>query len=282
MLPTEFRVRDTSHLGVAALADATNATFADYFMPVAHTPTGFAAFCRWFHVDVAQSVLLEQEDERLAGLAMLAMRGSRAWCGGFGVAPEFRGRGLSASLIDALIERACSLNLRSLQLEVLTQNERAVKTYRRAGLTTIRDLVILLGDAGAMLARPDPALEIQPADPGIAWMMAALPMAVPCWQRETISTLGMPDLRAWIARRDDQALAALLCRRTAPDGPISVLSLPFTTEAAARALLAHAAAEIGVTQFFLLNEPENSPLLPLMQSLGLRETNRQHEMRLAL
>ncbi len=282
MLPPDFRVRDTSHLGIAALAEATNATFAEYFMPVVHTATGFSAFCRWFSIDTAQSVLLEHEDGRLAGLTMLATRGDRAWCGGFGIVPEFRGRGLSVGLADALSERARSLGLRSLQLEVLTQNERAVKAYQRAGLTATRELVILTGDAAPLHPNTDAALDVRPAAPEDAWTCAAvLPAPAPCWQREAVSVLGMPDLRAWVARRDGQVQAALICRRSPPSGPISLLSLPFAEEDAARALLGRAVAEIGVTQFFLLNEPQDSPLLPVLQSLGLRETNRQYEMRLA-
>lgn len=280
MSQTDFRIKTTDHLGIAQLADATNATFADYFTPIVHTPVGFAQFCRCSGVDMAQSVLLEHRDGRLAGLSMLAVRGARGWCGGFGIVPEFRGQGLSALLVNALVGRACSLSLTTLQLEVLTQNARAIKAYARAGFQTRRELVIFSGE----LRRPSPSagagLDVQPAEtPEQAWLAGlALPAPTPCWQREAVSLLSMSDVRGLVARRGPQTVGVLLYRPHTDSSPVALLHLAFVDEPAAHALLAHACAGADPAPVFLLNEPDGSPLHGLLLSLGLHELHRQHEM----
>lgn len=280
MFDPEFLVQETAHLGAAQLAAATNSTFTGYFTPISHTPAGFAAFCRWFHIDLAQSVLLEHADGRLAGLTMLALRGARAWCGGFGIVPEFRGHGLSAVLVNALVSRACSLSLCTLQLEVLTQNEKAIKAYAHAGFETRRDLVILSGEAGARLGLLDTTVDVSTASAAEAMGYAELSLSgpQPCWQREAVSLLSMEDIHTLIARRAGDVVGVLLYRTGVPSGPLSILHLTFSDEDTACTLLAHASAATGLTSLFILNEPENSPAHCLLLSLGLREIHRQHEM----
>lgn len=284
MPSSDFFIQETAHLSIAQLAEATNATFADYFVPISHTPTGFAAFCRANSVDVAQSVLLEHAEGRLAGLSMLAVRGPRGWCGGFGIVPEFRGQGLAAVLVHALIGRACSLSLTTLQLEVLVQNAPAIKTYERAGFQTERELVILSGELGVGLTEIDAELDVQPIEtPVEVWATGlGLPGPPPCWQRDLVSLLTVTDLHGRIARRAGTLAGVLLYRPNLPSGPLTVDSLAFSDEAAARALLARAVADTKIAQLFCRNEPEGSPLHVLLQSLGLRELHRQYEMRVDL
>ena len=60
---------------------------------------------------------------------MLGLRGERGWCGGFGIVPEFRGMGLANWLCEKLVERGRELELATLQLEVLAQNEMGERTF---------------------------------------------------------------------------------------------------------------------------------------------------------
>lgn len=279
----DFLITDTSGMSVAELAEGTNRTFAGYFVPVQHAPLGFAARCRQLGMDVGQSVALRHRDGRLAGLTMLAIRSERGWCGGFGIVPEFRGRGLSRRLVEALIARARGAGLRTLQLEVITQNDPAIRTYARAGFQHVRDLLILSGSAGRDALGEAPGWEVAEVAPLDALCTGAdLPQSVPCWQREPVTLLLTDHLTALIACRGGRVGAVLLSRRDPAGGPVCPLHLAFTDEAAARALLARACAGGEPPALFVLNEPEDSPALPLFQSLGLREQRRQHEMRITL
>src|SRR5579883_2917667 len=127
--PPEYVLSDTSQMSIEQLAKVTNATFQGYFVPVNHTTQSFAAACRAWSMDVAQSIILEKNDGRLVGLAMLAIRAERGWCGGFGILPRYRGRGLARVLAEGMIDRARRLGLKSLQLECFLQNDRAVRVY---------------------------------------------------------------------------------------------------------------------------------------------------------
>jgi ribosomal protein S18 acetylase RimI-like enzyme len=282
---SEFRVRETGHLSIAQLAEATNATFADYFVPITHTTDGFASFCRGNSIDLAHSLLLERKtDGRLVGLTMLAMRGAHGWCGGLGLVPEFRGHGLASVLVDALVDQSRRQRLVALRLEVLTQNARAIQAYARAGFRTERELVIL---AGAFQTDVDPngaGLEVCPAEsPLVAWTASlGLPVPAPCWQREAVSLLTTNGMQGLIATRVGQTVGALLYRPNPASGLFSIGHLAATDEGVARALIARAAADTPSTQIFVQNEPEGSPLHALSRTLGLRELHRQHEMSLTL
>jgi ribosomal protein S18 acetylase RimI-like enzyme len=76
-------------------------------------------------------------DERVVGWAdvvpawahAVAHRGGL----GMGVLPEYRGQGLGRRLLEACIERSWANGLTRIDLEVRTDNERAVRLYRALG-----------------------------------------------------------------------------------------------------------------------------------------------------
>lgn len=299
-LISDFEVNSTARMSIEQLAETTNECFAGYFVPVNYTAPDYARFCRSFSIDLAQGLLARHWDGRLAGLTVLGLRGDRGWCGGFGIVPEFRGKGLANWLAEKLVERGRELELTTLQLEVLTRNERAIQTYRRAGFQHTRDLVILSAPVSQILEELKPAHTV-PLEISEVSLEEALQMVIrlepalriePCWQREPASLHTMSGLRGIAARRGGTALAVLIYQHTPETGRISLLNLTFNNEAAAKALLERAAVNSKILRprredapgeyFFVLNEPENSELFGLLSQLGLQETNRQHEMVLGL
>ena len=287
--PARFVIGDTSLLSLEQLAQAVNATFDGYFMPVKHTALTFGAFCRQYSLDVGQSVLMDDETGQLVGLTMLGLRaGLRGWCGGFGIVPGYRGRGLSDLLVNGLLDRARELGLVSLQLEVLTQNERAFKTYQKAGFQTTRQMLVLSAPVTALVTPArDSELKLREVDVLTALQLkSSLDNPVrPCWQREAPSLHAQADLRALVAERGEQVLGVLLFRYTATSGQLSLLDLTYRDENVVALLLEQATRSVAQlpTSFYLLNEPENSPLLGLLTGqFGFQETSRQHEMVIAL
>src|SRR5689334_21906148 len=124
-----------------ALAEVFTRSFEAYFYPGTTTAATLAARARIENLDLHHSLVMRIGDEP-AGIALLGLRGDRAWCGGFGVMLPFRGRGLAHQLAAAMIEQAREARARQLGLEVLTRNERAIKAYKRAGFQQRRDLLI--------------------------------------------------------------------------------------------------------------------------------------------
>lgn len=298
MTPSEIETSlgDTSGLSIMELAEITNQTFTGYFLPISHTTQGYASFCRTHSVDLAQSVTLRNGEGRVIGLAMLAVRDERGWCGGFGIVPEYRGQGLSLPLIEALIARAKDAGLRLLQLEVLSQNEPARRTYLRGGMHIVREVFSLSGAATDILPHLVPGhttctscsvLEaLQHAGPG-----GALSKIQPTWQREPVMLLLKSDLHGWKTEGNGKT-ATILYAHNVQGGLLRIEHLAFDNETAAHAVLDRAIHDCQARQqatgndrpikLFLLNEPEATPLHALLTGLGLTTEFRQHEMQIAL
>ena len=296
----DFEISHTGRMSLEQLADTTNQTFAGYFFPANFTMVTYGRFCRSYSIDLAQGLLARHWDGRLAGLTVLGLRGERGWCGGFGITEEFRGQGLANWLCQKLVERTRELELATLQLEVLAQNERAIKTYQRAGFQITRELIILSAPVGQVLNELKAVHTVQLEISEVS-LEEALHIAIrlepalgfePCWQREPASLHAMSGLRGFVARRGGNALAVLIYQHNPETGRISILNLTFYNESAARVLLERAAVNSKILRpkrddapaehFFVMNEPENSELFLLLSQLGLQETSRQFEMFIGL
>lgn len=94
---------------------------------------------------VLDACLIAVDDGMDAGFCWGALRGDQGWCGGFGVRPEFRRRGIGKALLhgtaDALREQGATI----WRLEVVQQNIAAVDAYLRAGFSRGRDLGLYRG-----------------------------------------------------------------------------------------------------------------------------------------
>jgi len=279
----EIVIADTSRLSTAELAEIVNDAFSGYFVPIVHTASTFAAACRWFDLDAAASVLLQTRDGKRAGIALLGIRGNRGWCGPFGIVREFRGLGFASTLAQALISRARSLGLKSLALEVMVQNERAIRTYRKAGFTLVRDVSILEGEFNTGLLPQDNQTSVEFRETRIEDALRLLneigPSPAPAWQRESASLLTI-DMRALAGWTGGRPQAILVFRHNEAAKQVVIGALVWQDESTALSLLRQAAPI--APRMFCLNEPDDSPLCGLLLRGGLRVIHRQHEMRLAL
>ena len=256
-------VEDTGNLSLEQISKALNAGFTGYFVPVEFTPRSLALFCRQYSIDLAQSLVvvpLSGEVREPAGVTLLGLREDRGWCGGFGIAPEYRGTGASRLLLDALVARCRELELSSLQLEVLSQNERAIRLYESRGFHRTRELVVLRGDAGMVLgqlarAEHDSAspmrASVDTEDRRVRGLSPAEAVALivghgwgaahpPSWQRDWATLLNMAGTRAAVCESPEGVVGALLYQARAGTSQVNIGALAFSDPAAGRALLAHA------------------------------------------
>lgn len=145
------------------LAAAFAAAYEGYSVDLPIGPEWLRRHCHDHDIDLTRSPLYLDQTQTPQALALLGLRQHRAWVGGFGVAREWRGRGVSHRLIADCIGQARQAGAEQLQLEVLETNTAAQATYYRAGFTLRRQLAVMAG----------PRLEC----PSVA-------AAEPCWQRE--------------------------------------------------------------------------------------------------
>lgn len=122
--------------------------YTDYVVPLQVTPEFMERHLTSNDIELSCSPLWLNAEDEVVALALLGLRGHRAWVGGFGVAPAERGRGLAGPLILETIERARSAGAQILQLEVLENNPLARRVYQRAGFRTVREV--------ARLTAPEP------------------------------------------------------------------------------------------------------------------------------
>jgi hypothetical protein len=217
-------------------------------------------------------------DGEPAGIALLALRGELAWCGGFGVVAARRGLGLAHALAAEMVARARAAGTRLLTLEALTRNDRAIRTYQRAGLAITRRLLIMSWRPGDEDApdQPPQLVEIAPAE--LLNHFTRMHPARAAWQR---------DLPALLVGSGRRGLAL-----SGPDGPIAYALVSGDAEslrvadlgardadcayALLRGLQAQARSLVSV------NEPAESPLTAAFYRAGFVVADEQHEMELAL
>jgi RimJ/RimL family protein N-acetyltransferase len=260
-------------LSLDALADLFTRSFADYFYPGITSTQTMARRVASENIDLLRSVVLRVDDEP-AGVALLARRGERTWCGGFGVTLSYRGKGHAHALAEALIEEARESDAARFSLEVLTRNERALKVYERAGLRIVRRLLILSW-------RPDDGWSpgahdaLEPADPAelVLRHFAALHPTPAAWQREPAALLALPELRGLALRENGQTMAYAIVQG---EGALRLQDFAARDQGtAARLIAALQATAGGITS---VNEPAESPLTPAFLRAGFVVADEQHEM----
>jgi ribosomal protein S18 acetylase RimI-like enzyme len=262
----------------AQLAEMHNISFSGYFFPMNMNAEASAWFWRVYQIDARSSVVMHDEHGAFVGMARMGVRGRRGWCGGFGIAPEFRGTGASKLLAAQMVQAARESGLTSLQLEALTQNVKAVKVYESVGFVTTRRLIILQA-ASKALAAPAPALQAQ-AVPLETLMPRLYEGPQPDWEREPASILAM-QAEAVAAPGADGQLNGLIFRRSGDKIlMLATLLQSSLTHAELAALLCAAAGDAAWIQIF--NEPEDSPFLARCRDLGFVESVSQYEMFLRL
>lgn len=265
------------------IATMFNAGFAEYFMPFNGDAAWAAGFTRVAQSDLQNSVAMHSDGGEFVGLSLLAVRGQRGWVAGFGVALPLRGQGVGKRLLQQQIAVARELGLQTLQLEVLTQNERAIKLYEGAGFTRQYGH-IELEIVPAELEQHVTTAKITTAEPEKLhdWLLQG---RQPVWYRERSSLVAIGG-EAVVTMRPGGATAAIIYRqRTRRDGGTAtdILAAALIDRLSANdlaLLIRHAGgdkAEIELTDL-----PGDLNVLAACRDLGFRETWTQHEMMLTL
>jgi GNAT superfamily N-acetyltransferase len=265
-----------STLTPAELAAAYNLVYSDYVVPFVVSEAWARQYVPANGIALEHSPLWLDDNGAVVALAALGVRGERGWVGGFGVAPDHRGQGLSQQLARVALDHAREVGLRQVQLEVITTNARAIRTYERVGFVRTRDLLILTFPADA--PRPEAALPTaHAADPATLIPYAArLGAVTPCWQRELERFVAIPDLRGLALGAPDSPDAYLVYLTSDTSAQIQVIA--GASPAALAALVQAFAAQLPGRALAISNEPEESPVCSVLVAAGWSERLRQHEM----
>ena len=266
---------------LGALAGIFTQAFEGYYYAQTLTGAMFAATTRLESLDLHYSPVMLSGAEP-CGLAVLGLRGERAWCGGFGIAAPMRGAGLATRLVAEMLGQARAAGAGACVLEVLTRNDRAIRTYARAGFHTTRDLQIFewLAPEGQEPAHqaPAPAL-VERAPARLLERFAELHPVPAAWQRDLPSLLVRGRLRGLALMEGGRSSAYALLAETA-DGGARIEDLGAEGVEQAAALVR--ALQRRYARIFSVNEPADSPLSAALDASGFVERDRQHEMAVQL
>lgn len=235
-------------LSLEQLAALFNAGYEGYVVPFRVEAGQLASWIAAWQIDLSRSRVAPGE-----GVALLAVRGERGWVGGLGVVPAARRRGVGHALMEAVLAAAPP----EVTLEVIEQNEPAIRLYEDLGFERVRILEVWSLDADV------PAVDVREAPPSPAGE-TDLP-----WQRADES------LRPGYERLEVDGGAAVIRRG---GGLVSLLQLRADDVAAARALVA--AARSRGTGLRFVNVPEGHLGAVALAELGGGLDVRQYEMRL--
>jgi len=136
-------VKPASDYTLPDLTQLLNLSFENYPVPITFSLSQFLTMLRKDSVDLSASRVLLADDE-LIGIALIARRGWTSRLAAMGVIKSMRVKGAGSWLMDKLIQEARERKDHDMVLEVIEQNEHAVRLYQKCGFQTIRRLIGLI------------------------------------------------------------------------------------------------------------------------------------------
>lgn len=136
----DFDTATASNYSLPELVEFLNRGFEDYFVPIQFNTVTFLNMLRKDGIDLTASRVLIVDDQP-CGIALIARRGWTNRLAAMGIAKEARGKGAGSWFMDELINEAFERDDHEMMLEVIEQNDPAVKLYRKSGFQTVRRLI---------------------------------------------------------------------------------------------------------------------------------------------
>ena len=143
----DFDTVPASNFPLPDLIKLLNQGFEGYFVPIRIDMPDFLTMLRKDGIDLTASQVLIVDDVP-SGIALIARRGWTSRLAAMGIVKERRGLGAGSWFIESLLEQARRRGEREMVLEVIEQNEAAVKLYQKAGFQIVRRLVGLIRKNG--------------------------------------------------------------------------------------------------------------------------------------
>jgi len=159
MVNMNLDLKPASDYPTLGLLNYLNLAFEEYAIPVTFNLTQLLTMLRRDSIDLTSSRVL-LADEQPAGVALIARRGWSSRLAAMGISKEFRGKGVGTWFMEKLIEEAHERSDHEMVLEVIEQNEAAVRLYKKMGFQTVRRLIGLLHKNGMEV----PKIELEEID----------------------------------------------------------------------------------------------------------------------
>ena len=150
MVAMKLDIKPASDYPITDLLQYMNLSFEGYIVPAHFEFAQFLNMLRKDNVDLTASRVLLEEDKP-SGIALIARRGWTSRLAAMGIVTEMRGKKAGSWFMEKLIQEARERNDREMVLEVIEQNEPAVRLYQKCGFQSVRRLISLIQED----ARPE-------------------------------------------------------------------------------------------------------------------------------
>lgn len=141
----DLDVKPASDYPLPDLTQLLNLSFENYLVPITFNLSQFLTMVRKDSVDLSASRVL-LADEQPVGMALIARRGTlrASRLAAMGIVQSQRGKGSGFWFMEKLINEARERNDHEMVLEVIEQNEYAVRLYQKCGFQNARRLIGLI------------------------------------------------------------------------------------------------------------------------------------------
>ena len=136
----KFDLSPASDSSLTDLVKLLNLGFEDYLVPIQFSLPQFLTMVRKDSIDLSSSRILLADNEP-SGIALIARRGWASRLAAMGISQQMRGKGAGSWFMEKLIDEARERSDHEMVLEVIEQNEAAVRLYQKYGFQTIRRLI---------------------------------------------------------------------------------------------------------------------------------------------
>lgn len=130
--------------GLESTAALITKGFSDYFVPIQIPVAGLLTMVRQDSVDLQQSRVIFNAGEPV-GVALIARRGWTSRLAAMSIVPNARSKGIGAVAMQQLLAEAKTRGDKTMLLEVIEQNEPAVRLYEKGGFQKMRRLIGFTG-----------------------------------------------------------------------------------------------------------------------------------------
>lgn len=128
----------------AEIVEVFNKSFADYFVKIELNKKSLGDKIRTENIILESSVGVFFEN-KLVGFILIGIENEVAYNGGTGVLPKFRGNSLTLKMYEFILPKLKNQGISFHQLEVITENFPAIKTYEKIGFQKLRTLACFKG-----------------------------------------------------------------------------------------------------------------------------------------
>ncbi|MGK2859084.1 MAG: GNAT family N-acetyltransferase [Thermoanaerobaculia bacterium] len=275
-----MRIDTLASTPFATVSSAFDEAFGDYSVSFSPSATWLGEMMRRRGVRPELSVGVWEGDRLVAftlnGLGTWTQATTGYDCG-TGVVPDFRGRRLTSMMLAKTEELLRDAGASQYLLEVLQDNEKAIRAYRGAGFETTRELRCWSFDSAPA---PLPAgIEISEDESLELRLVASMRDSEPSWQNSDESICRAGDPRVPLVAHDAGGVVgyAMLFPVTRDLAQIAVAG-GARRRGIGRALLAAARARCG-SPFRILNiDARDSGTNAFLDAVGATEIVRQFEM----